>query len=72
MDIMEIVKKVMGDKDLMDKVKSADVSEVTGILKKANIDIKDDDVEKVKSAITSGNFDLGALGDLAGGFLGKK
>ncbi len=72
MDIQEIIKKVMGDKDLMEKIKKADLSEAAELLKNANIDIKDVDVEKIKAAVSKGDFDLGSLKDLAGGILGGK
>ncbi len=41
------------------------------ILKKANIDVSEDDIKKVQAAVADGKLELGDLKNLAGGFLKK-
>ena len=72
MDIKEVVEKIMGNKELMEKVKNVDVSEIAELLKKSGIDVKDLDPAKIKAAVSGGNLDIDGLKNLAGGILGKK
>ena len=71
MDIADIIKKINGNKELMEKIAKADPKEGVALLKKANIDVSEDDIKKVQAAFADGKLDLGDLKDLAGGLFKK-
>ena len=48
MDVKEVISKVSGDKDLVEKIKKGDVSEVKGLLDKAGVKIDEKDAKTVK------------------------
>lgn len=69
--IADIVKKINGNKELMEQIAKADPKEGVALLKKVNIDVSEDDIKKVQAAFADGKLDLGDLKDLAGGLLKK-
>ena len=69
MDLKDIVRKVAGNKDLMEKVKSADQKETKKLLEKAGIKVDDFDVKKIKDALADGKLDMKEIKDIAGGLL---
>ena len=70
-DIAEIIKKVSENKELMAQIAKADPAQAKNLLKKANIDVSEDDIKKVQSAVSDGKLDLGDLKNLAGGLFKK-
>ena len=70
-DIAEIIKKVSENKELMAQVAKADPAQAKDLLKKANIDVSEDDIKKVQAAVSDGKLDLGDLKNLAGGLFKK-
>lgn len=67
MDLKDIVTKVAGNKDLMEKVKSADPNQAKELLDKAGIKVDDSDVKKIKDALADGKLDMKEIKDIAGG-----
>lgn len=53
----------------MKQISTADLSQAKDLLKKANIDISDDDIKKVQAALADGKLDFGEIKDLAGAFM---
>ena len=70
-DIAEIIKKVSENKELMAQIAKADPAQAKDFLKKANIDVSEDDIKKVQAAVSDGKLDLGDLKNLAGGLFKK-
>jgi hypothetical protein len=70
-DIAEIIKKVSENKELMAQIAKADPAQAKDLLKKANIDVSEDDIKKVQSAVSDGKLDLGDIKNLAGGLFKK-
>ena len=70
-DIAEIIKKVSENKELMAQIAKADPAQAKNLLKKAKIDVSEDDIKKVQSAVSDGKLDLGDLKNLAGGLFKK-
>ena len=70
-DIAEIIKKVSENKELMAQIAKADPAQAKDLLKKANIDVSEDYIKKVQSAVSDGKLDLGDLKNLAGGLFKK-
>ena len=70
-DIAEIIKKVSENKELMAQIAKADPAQAKDLLKKANIDVSEDDIKKVQSALSDGKLDLGDLKNLADGLFKK-
>ena len=58
-----------GNKDLMKQISKADLSQSKDILKKANINLSDDDIKKVQKALADGKLDLGEIKDIAGALM---
>ena len=65
-DIAEIIKKVSENKELMAQIAKADPAQAKDLLKKANIDVSEDDIKKVQSAVSDGKLDLGDLNSRCG------
>ncbi|MBQ1457027.1 MULTISPECIES: hypothetical protein [Butyrivibrio] len=70
-DIAAIIKKVSENKELMAQIAKADAKQAKDLLKKANIDVAEEDIKKVQAAVADGKLDLGDLKDLAGGLFKK-
>ncbi|WP_027217812.1 hypothetical protein [Butyrivibrio fibrisolvens] len=70
-DIAAIIKKVSENKELMAQITKADAKQAKDLLKKANIDVAEEDIKKVQAAVADGKLDLGDLKDLAGGLFKK-
>ena len=70
-DIAEIIKKVSENKELMAQISKVDPKQGVEILKKANIDVSEDDIKKVQAAVADGKLDLGDIKNLAGGLFKK-
>lgn len=70
-DVAQIVKQISGNKELMAQIAKADPKEGVALLKKANINISEDDIKKVQAAVSDGKLDLGDIKDLAGGLFKK-
>ena len=70
-DIAEIIKKVSENKELMAQIAKADPAQAKDLLKKANIDVSEDDIKKIQSAVSDGKLDLGDLKNLADGLFKK-
>ena len=70
-DITEIIKKVNENKELMAKIAKADPKQGVELLKKANIDVSEDDIKKVQAAVADGKIDLNDIKNLAGGLFKK-
>ena len=68
-DVKDIIKQLGGNKDLMKQISTADLSQAKALLKKANINLSDDDIKKVQSALADGKIVFGEIKDLAGAFL---
>ncbi len=71
LDVAEILNKINGNKELMAQIAKADPKEGVALLKKANIDVSEDDIKKVQAAVSDGKLDLGDIKDLAGGLFKK-
>ena len=67
MDVKDIITKVAGNKDLLDKLKSADVKQAKELLDKAGVKVDEADVKKVKDALADGKIDMKEIKDIAGG-----
>ncbi len=67
MDVKDIIAKVAGNKDLLDKLKSADVKQAKELLDKAGVKVDEADVKKVKEALADGKIDMKEIKDIAGG-----
>ena len=70
-DITEILKKINGNKELMAQIAKADPAQARELLKKANIDVSEEDIKLVQSTVADGKLDLGDLKNLAGGLFKK-
>ena len=68
-DNKEIISKIAGNKELLEQVKKADPAQAKELLKKANINVEEEDIKKLQSTIADGNFDVGNLKNIVGGFL---
>ncbi len=71
LDVAEILKQINGNKELMAQIAKADPKEGVALLKKANIDVTEDDIKKVQATVADGKLDLGDIKDLAGGLFKK-
>ena len=58
MDVKDIITKVADNKDLLDKLKSADVKQAKELLDKAGVKVDEADVKKVKEALADGKIDM--------------
>ena len=67
MDVKDIIIKVAGNKDLLDKLKSADVNQAKDLLNKAGVKVDEADVKKVKDALADGKIDMKEIKDIVGG-----
>ena len=67
MDVKDIITKVAGNKDLLDKLKSVDVNQAKELLDKAGVKVEEADVKKVKDALADGKIDMKEIKDIAGG-----
>ena len=67
MDVKDIIIKVAGNKDLLDKLKSADVNQAKELLDKAGVKVDEADVKKVKEALADGKIDMKEIKNIAGG-----
>ena len=65
-DIIDSLKPVNGNKELMAQIAKADPKQAVALLKQANIDITEDDIKKVQEAVADGKLDLGDIKNLAG------
>ncbi len=70
-DITEIIKQFNGNKELMAQIAKADPAQSKELLKKANIDVSEDDIKLVQAAVADGKLDLGDIKTLAGGLFKK-
>lgn len=70
-DIAAIIKKVSENKELMAQIAKTDAKQAKDLLKKANIDVAEEDIKKVQAAVADGKLDFGDLKDLAGGLFKK-
>ena len=68
-DIKDIIKQLGSNKDLMKQISKVDLSQAKDLLKKANINLSDDDIKKVQAALADGKLDLGEINDLAGALI---
>ncbi|MBE5916358.1 MAG: hypothetical protein E7273_05880 [Pseudobutyrivibrio ruminis] len=66
MDVKEIITKVAGNKELLDKLKAADVKQAKELLDKAGVKVDEADVKKVKEALADGKLDMKEIKDIAG------
>jgi len=67
MDVKDIITKVAGNKELLEKLKSADINQAKDLLNKAGVKVDETDVKKVKEALADGKIDMKELKDIAGG-----
>ena len=67
MDVKDIITKVAGNKELLDKLKAADVKQAKELLDKAGVKVDEADVKKVKEALADGKIDMKEIKDIAGG-----
>jgi hypothetical protein len=70
-DITEVIKKVSENKELMAQIAKANPAQAKDLLKKANIDVSEEDIKKVQAAVSDGKLDLGDIMNLAGGLFKK-
>ena len=70
-DIAAIIKQINGNKELMAQIAKADPMQGVELLKKANIDVTEDDIKKVQAAVADGKLDLNDIKNLAGGLFKK-
>lgn len=70
-DITEVIRKVSENKELMAQIAKADPAQAKDLLKKANIDVSEEDIKKVQAAVSDGKLDLGDIANLAGGLFKK-
>ena len=66
-DITAILKQINGNKELMAQIVKADPAQAKDLLKKANIDVSEDDIKLVQSAVADGKLDLNDIKNIAGG-----
>lgn len=67
MDVKDIITKVAGNKELLDKLKAADVKQAKELLDKAGVKVNEADVKKVKEALADGKIDMKEIKNIAGG-----
>ena len=67
MDVKDIITKVAGNKELLDKLKAADVKQAKELLDKAGVKVDEADVKKVKEALADGKLDMKEIKGIAGG-----
>ena len=67
MDVKDIITKVAGNKELLDKLKAADVKQAKELLDKAGVKVDESDAKKVKEALADGKIDMKEIKDIAGG-----
>lgn len=67
MDVKDIITKVAGNKELLDKLKAADVKQAKELLDKAGVKVDESDVTKVKEALADGKLDMKEIKGIAGG-----
>jgi hypothetical protein len=67
MDVKDIITKVAGNKELLEKLKSADINQTKDLLNKAGVKVDDADIKKVKEALADGKIDMKEIKDIAGG-----
>ncbi|WP_028242544.1 hypothetical protein [Pseudobutyrivibrio ruminis] len=67
MDVKDIITKVAGNKELLDKFKAADVKQAKKLLDKAGVKVDESDVKKVKEALADGKLDMKEIKGIAGG-----
>ncbi|MBQ3796912.1 MAG: hypothetical protein II842_11605 [Butyrivibrio sp.] len=70
-DITAILKQINGNKELMAQIAKADPTQAKDLLKKANIDVSEDDIKLVQSAVADGKLDLNDIKNIAGGLFKK-
>jgi hypothetical protein len=70
-DITAILKQINGNKELMAQIAKADPVQAKDLLKKANIDVSEDDIKLVQSAVADGKLDLNDIKNIAGGLFKK-
>ena len=70
-DITAILKQINGNKELMAQIVKADSAQAKDLLKKANIDVSEDDIKLVQSAVADGKLDLNDIKNIAGGLFNK-
>ncbi len=70
-NITEVIRKVSENKELMAQIAKADPAQAKDLLKKANIDVSEEDIKKVQAAVSDGKLDLGDIANLAGGLFKK-
>lgn len=70
-DITEVIKKVSENKELMAQIAKANPAQAKDLLKKANIDVSEEDIKKVQAAVSDGKLDLGDIMNIAGGLFKK-
>ena len=70
-DITAILKQINGNKELMAQIAKADPTQAKDLLKKDNIDVSEDDIKLVQSAVADGKLDLNDIKNIAGGLFKK-
>ena len=70
-DITAILKQINGNKELMAQIVKADPAQAKDLLKKANINVSEDDIKLVQSAVADGKLDLNDIKNIAGGLFNK-
>ena len=70
-DITAILKQINGNKELMAQIVKADPAQAKDLLKKANIDVSEDDIKLAQSAVADGKLDLNDIKNIAGGLFNK-
>ncbi|SFC00601.1 hypothetical protein [Butyrivibrio sp. YAB3001] len=70
-DITAILKQISSNKELMAQIAKADPTQAKELLKKANIDVSEDDIKLVQSAVADGKLDLNDIKNIAGGLFKK-
>ncbi len=70
-DITAILKQINGNKELMAQIAKVDPVQAKDLLKKANIDVSEDDIKLVQSAVADGKLDLNDIKNIAGGLFKK-
>ena len=70
-DITAILKQINGNKELMAQIVKADPAQAKDLLKKANIDVSEDDIKLVQSTVADGKLDLNDIKNIAGGLFNK-
>ena len=70
-DITGILKQISSNKELMAQIAKADPTQARDLLKKANIDVSEEDIKLVQSAVADGKLDLNDIKNIAGGLFKK-